>query len=160
ATHWRAEDYYHPDPKAADRVYACRGGFLEPVRFAPGQFGIAPNNIEATDTAQLLGLVVAREAPRGAGYQPQPRPAPHPRYNNRPLRPLDRSRVSVILGVTGTLELVIPLGARLGHPIWRRALHEAGVEDHVADDVVRRIGNAYVGWQENSFPGLLGNVVA
>src|SRR5205085_9898864 len=56
--------------------------------------------------------------------------------------------------------LVIPLGARLGHPIWRRALAEAGVEKETADDVVRRIGDNYVGWQENSFPGLLGNVVA
>ena len=72
----------------------------------------------------------------------------------------DRERVSVILGVTGTLELVIPLGARLGHPIWRRALQSAGVDDATAEDVVRRIADSYVGWQENSFPGLLGNVVA
>src|SRR5439155_4536861 len=64
------------------------------------------------------------------------------------------------LGVTGTLELVIPLGARLGHPIWRRALKEAGVEEAVANRVVQRIGDSYVGWQEDSFPGLLGNVVA
>ncbi len=62
--------------------------------------------------------------------------------------------------MTGTLELVIPLGARLGHPIWRRALDEAGVPKETADDVVRRISDNYVGWQENSFPGLLGNVVA
>ena len=66
----------------------------------------------------------------------------------------------MILGVTGTLELVIPLGARLGHPIWRRALKAAGVPDATADDVVRRISESYVGWQENSFPGLLGNVAA
>jgi acyl transferase domain-containing protein len=154
ATHWRPEDYYHPDPKAPDRVYACRGGFLEPVPFNLAEFGIAPNNLEATDTAQLLGLVVARAALEDAGY------APEPAAEGKGLRPLDRSRVSVILGVTGTLELVIPLGARLGHPIWRRALAEAGVAEEVAKDVVRRIGDAYVGWQENSFPGLLGNVVA
>src|SRR5262249_56040773 len=76
------------------------------------------------------------------------------------LRKFDRSRTSVILGVTGTLEMVIPLGARLGHPIWRKALKKAGVDDAVADDVVSRIADEYVGWQENSFPGLLGNVVA
>ena len=62
--------------------------------------------------------------------------------------------------MTGTLELVIPLGSRLGHPIWRRALRDAGVGDEVAGDVVRRIADAYVPWQEASFPGLLGNVVA
>src|SRR5204862_2714008 len=75
-------------------------------------------------------------------------------------RPFDRNRVSVILGVTGTLELVIPLGARLGHPIWRKALKEAGVADTVADEVVQRIADSYVGWQEGSFPGLLGNAAA
>ena len=66
----------------------------------------------------------------------------------------------MILGVTGTLELVIPLGARLGHPIWRRALQAAGVDQATTEDVVRRIASSYVGWQENSFPGLLGNVAA
>jgi acyl transferase domain-containing protein/NADP-dependent 3-hydroxy acid dehydrogenase YdfG len=145
-THWRPEDYYHPDPKAPDRIYTARGGFLHATPFNPAAFGIAPNSLEATDTAQLLGLVVAQQALADAGYGEE--------------RSFDRGRVSVILGVTGTLELVIPLGARLGHPIWRRALREAGVEENVAEDVVRRIGEAYVGWQENSFPGLLGNVVA
>ena len=75
-------------------------------------------------------------------------------------REFDRSRMSVILGVTGTQELVIPLGARLGHPIWRRAMQAHGVPNDVTDSVVREISDAYVPWQENSFPGLLGNVVA
>ncbi len=77
-----------------------------------------------------------------------------------PDRDYDRNRASVILGVTGTLELVIPLGARLGHPVWRKALQEAGVDENIAEDVVQRIADSYVSWQENSFPGLLGNVVA
>src|SRR5207248_7951393 len=67
-THWRAEDYLHADPKAPDRVYAARGGFLEAVPFNPGAFGIAPNSLEATDTAQLLGLVAAQQALADAGY--------------------------------------------------------------------------------------------
>src|SRR5439155_26236996 len=50
--------------------------------------------------------------------------------------------------------------ARLGHPIWRKALREAGVAPDVAERVVERIADGYVPWQENSFPGLLGNVVA
>jgi acyl transferase domain-containing protein/acyl carrier protein len=149
-THWQAADYLHPDPKAPDRVYTARGAFLDPVAFNPAAFGIAPNSLEATDSAQLLGLLVAQQALEDAGYSVAP---------DMP-RKIDRNRVSVILGVTGTLELVIPLGARLGHPIWRRALREAGVADAVAEDVVQRIADSYVGWQENSFPGLLGNVVA
>ncbi len=154
-THWRAEDYLSSDPKAPDHVYSARGGFLDPVPFNPVAFGIPPGNLEATDSSQLLGLVVAQQALADCGYTIT--------NGDQPAggtKTIDRSRISVILGVTGTLELVIPLGARLGHPIWRRALREAGVEDHVADDVVQRIADAYVPWQENSFPGLLGNVVA
>jgi acyl transferase domain-containing protein len=148
ASHWRPEDYYDADPKAPDHTYARRGGFLDPVDFAPLDFGIAPNNLDAIDTTQLLGLMVARQALEDAGY------------GETSTKALDRGRVSVVLGVTGTLELVIPLGARLGHPIWRRALKAAGVPEDTAEDVVKRIADSYVGWQENSFPGLLGNVAA
>jgi acyl transferase domain-containing protein/acyl carrier protein len=143
-THWDPADYLDPDPKAPDHTYAARGGFLSPVAFNPAAYGIAPNSIEATDTSQLLGLMVAEQALKDAGYAAA----------------IDRKRVGCILGVTGTLELVIPLGARLGHPVWRRALEEAGVAKDVADDVVQRIADSYVPWQEQSFPGLLGNVVA
>ena len=146
ASHWNPEEYLHADPKAADRVYTARGAFLDPVDFNPLEFGIAPNDLEAIDTSQLLGLVAARQALVDAGYGPE--------------RSFDRDRVSIVLGVTGTLELVIPLGARLGHPKWRKALEEAGVDKETADEVVQRIADSYVGWQENSFPGLLGNVVA
>jgi acyl transferase domain-containing protein len=169
STHWRPEDYHDADPKSPDRIYTARGGFLDPIDFAPGDFGIAPNDVEAIDTAQLLGLVVAREALRDAGYDVERKAqsgdsikegASSHSTLHAARTTLERSRVGVILGVTGTLELVIPLGARLGHPLWRRALKDAGVEDSVAEDVVHRIGESYVGWQENSFPGLLGNVVA
>lgn len=145
-THWRPEDYFHADPKKADHTYAQTGGFLRPYDFDPLQFGIAPHAIEATDTSQLLGMVCAHQALLDAGYGPD--------------KPFDRERTSCIVGVTGTLELVIPLGARLGHPIWKKALKDAAVPDDVAAQVMDDIANAYVPWQENSFPGLLGNVVA
>ncbi len=145
-SHWNAADYFDADPKSPDRTYAQRGGFISPVNFNPMEFGISPKDIEATDTTQLLSLVAAHQALADAGYG-----------NGREF---DRERTSVILGVTGALELVIPLGARLGHPIWRKALKEAGVAPSVAEDVVQRIADSYVGWQENSFPGLLGNVAA
>jgi len=145
-SHWRVADYHDDDPKAADRTYAHRGGFLRAVDFPLLEFGIAPHSIEATDTTQLLGLLVARRALEDAGCLVD--------------GAVDRDRVSVILGVTGTLELVIPLAARLGHPIWRRALEAAGVDGPTAEDVVERIASSYVGWQEGSFPGLLGNVAA
>ena len=145
-THWNVADYYDQDQKSPDRTYGQRGGFISPVDFNPMEFNIPPNVLEAIDTSQLLGLIAVGQALKDAGYGPE--------------RTFDRSKTSVILGVTGTLELVIPLGARLGHPIWKQALREAGVARDIADDVVQRISDAYVPWQENSFPGLLGNVVA
>jgi acyl transferase domain-containing protein len=142
STHWSRKDYFDPDPKTPDHVYCTRGGFLSPVAFDPSEFGVPPSALEATDSSQLLALVAARDALADAGAG------------------IDRSRTSVILGVTGTQELVIPLSARLGFPRWRRALDEAGVDPERARQVIDRIAGSYVPWQESSFPGLLGNVVA
>ncbi|MDH4260515.1 MAG: beta-ketoacyl synthase, partial [Gammaproteobacteria bacterium] len=153
-SHWNAADYFDADPKSPDRTYARSGGFLSPVNFNPMEFGMAPKDIEATDTSQLLSMFAAQRALADAGY------AAGSVNGKSTGRAFDRERTSVILGVTGALELVIPLGARLGHPIWRRALKDAGVDAGVAEDVVQRISDSYVGWQENSFPGLLGNVAA
>ncbi|MBI5591569.1 MAG: SDR family NAD(P)-dependent oxidoreductase [Deltaproteobacteria bacterium] len=145
-THWSPEDYFDPDPKTPDHVYSKRGGFLSPVDFDPSEFGIPPSILEATDSSQMLGLVAAKMAMTDAGYGSE--------------RPFDRNRTSVILGVTGTQELVIPLGARLGHPVWRKALKDSGLSPDKISEVMERISSGFVPWQENSFPGLLGNVVA
>ncbi len=151
-THWKPDEYFDADPDRPDMTYARRGGFIDPVDFDPLLYGLSPNNLEATDSTQLLGMVVARQALLDAGYATA--------RDSDDGRQFDRDRTSVILGVTGTLELVIPLGARLGHPIWRQALADAGIDKETADDIVERIGEGYVPWQENSFPGLLGNVAA
>ncbi len=146
ASHWLPEEHYDKNPKRPDMTYARRGGFILPVDFDPSEFGLAPNALEATDSAQLLGLLTAKMALEDAGYGPG--------------RDFDRSRVSVVLGVTGALELVIPLGARLGHPKWRKALSEFGITGEDAEAIISRMQEDYVPWQESSFPGLLGNVVA
>ncbi len=168
-SHWRINDYFDQDPKRPDMTYCSRGGFLPRTAFDPTEWGIPPTAIEATDTAQLLSLVAAKAAIEDAGYQADPREEnAGPKSSRRPaftegersLRPLNRDRASVICGVTGTLELALPLGARLGHPKWRKALLDAGVDEATAEDVIARIADSYVSWQESSFPGLLGNVVA
>lgn len=145
-THWSPDDYFDSDKNAPDMTYCRRGGFLDAYPFDPTEFSMPPTVLEATDTSQLLGLVAAKAALEDAGYGPD--------------REFDREQTSIILGVTGTLELVVPLGARLGHPMWRRALQESGLKDELVDEVMSRIAADYVPWQENSFPGLLGNVVA
>ncbi|MDQ1269416.1 MAG: hypothetical protein QG618_723 [Thermodesulfobacteriota bacterium] len=146
-SHWRLKDYFNEDPDCPDHTYCSRGGFLPDIAFDPLTYGIPPKNIQATDTSQLLGLEVVRMALADAGY-----PVGH--------ADLKEKRVNVILGVTGTQELVIPLGARLGHPFWKNALDAAGIAPDKKERVLKLISDSYVSWQENSFPGLLGNVVA
>ncbi len=145
-THWSSEIFFHEDPKKPDHVYCKKGGFISPTAFDPTEFGIPPSSLEATDTSQLLGLITAKKALEDSGYGEKEN--------------FNHDRTSVILGVTGTQELVIPLGARLGHPIWRRALEDSGISPEKTEEVVQKISDSYVSWQENSFPGLLGNVVA
>jgi acyl transferase domain-containing protein len=146
ATYWSAADYYDPDPKAEDRVYAKRGGFLSPVPFEPMKYGIVPNDLPAIDSTQLLALVAADRALADAGY-----PAGGP---------ADHRRTAVILGVTGALKMVVSLGSRLAHPQLRRALADSGLDEAVTAEVLKRFANEFTPWVENSFPGLLGNVTA
>ena len=73
ATHWSLEDYFDPHPGRADLTYCRRGAFLSPTDFDPTEFGIPPTILEATDTAQLLGLVVAKAALDDAGVWCRPR---------------------------------------------------------------------------------------
>ena len=63
-THWNPDDYFDADPKSPDMTYARRGGFSRHTIFDPFEYGIAPRDIEATDTAQLLGLVAAKRGAR------------------------------------------------------------------------------------------------
>ncbi|OQY12226.1 MAG: hypothetical protein B6I31_03560 [Desulfobacteraceae bacterium 4572_19] len=146
-SHWSANDYYSEDHKKPDHTYCKRGGFLSPVSFDPSEFGIPPNLLEAIDTSQILSLVIAKMALTDAGYGDN-------------LRSFDNENTSVYLGVTGTQELVIPLSTRLGHPVWKRALENSGISPEKTEEVIKRISDSYVSWQENSFPGLLGNVVS
>jgi acyl transferase domain-containing protein/NAD(P)-dependent dehydrogenase (short-subunit alcohol dehydrogenase family) len=144
---WSPEDYYDPDPATPDKTWCTRGGFLDKVSFDPLQFGIPPAMLESIDTTQLLSLIVAREALRDAGLDPD-----GPGW--------DRERVSVILGITGTQEMAITAGARLQGPIWRKSLLRCGVDPALADVIVKDIANHFPTWTEQTFPGLLGNVVS
>ncbi len=144
---WDPADYYDPNPAAQDKTYCKRGAFIPDIDFDPGEFGLPPNILEVTDVSQLLGLVVARDVLEDAGYG----------ENN----PLLRDTTGVILGFGGTnSKLFTPLMARLQYPIWEKALRVSGVSDDDAQKIIAKIKSAYVNWEENSFPGVLGNVVA
>ncbi|MGB3627773.1 MAG: beta-ketoacyl synthase N-terminal-like domain-containing protein [Henriciella sp.] len=145
-THWLIDDYYAADPRAADKTYGRRGGFLSPKGFDPLQFGIPPNQIEATDTAQLLALIVAQQALDEAEAATN--------------GAIDRKRTSCILGVASATELVGHMSGRLQRPSWVKGLREAGLSEDQVQDIADRISSNFSEWKESTFPGLLGNVVA
>src|SRR5271157_455108 len=147
ASRWNVEDYYDPDPHAPDKSYCKRGGFIPDIDFDPTEFGLPPNILEVTDVSQLLSLVVARDALEDAGYGEGAE--------------FDRENTGVILGVVGvSTKLYVPLMARLQYPIWEKVLKASGVSDEDTQKLVEKFKLAYVGWEENSFPGSLANVVS
>ncbi|MFT5458655.1 MAG: acyl transferase domain-containing protein, partial [Myxococcota bacterium] len=145
-SHWLIDDYYDPDQSAQDKTYAHRGAFLPDVDFDPLEWGVPPSIVPATDTTQLLALVVAKQVLDDAtGGQ---------------FQEMDRDRVSVILGVTSAQELLGTMVNRLQKPVWQKALRDMGLPEDEVQEACQRIADHYVPWQESSFPGLLGNVVA
>ncbi|MFK4597212.1 SDR family NAD(P)-dependent oxidoreductase [Streptomyces pristinaespiralis] len=146
SSHWNTDDYYDPDPTAEDRTYARRGGFLPEIAFNPMEFGLPPNTLEVTDILQLLSLTVARDVLRDAGTEGSTW--------------YDPTRTGVILGVTGANSLTQPLSARLQTPVLKEVVRSVGLSEAQAEEVAARFKKAYIPWEENSFPGMLGNVVA
>ena len=144
-SHWLIEDYFDADPKAPDKTYCKRGGFIDPVNFDPVQFGLPPNALPSTDTGQILALIAARQVLDEV---------------QRSGAEVDLDRVDVVLGVASTTELVVQMGSRMQRPIWRKALLENGLSENEADEICQDIADHYVPWQESTFPGLLGNVIA
>ncbi|MBT2676251.1 SDR family NAD(P)-dependent oxidoreductase, partial [Streptomyces sp. ISL-14] len=144
-SHWLVDDYFDPDPAAPDKTYVRRGAFLPTVEFDPLSFGVPPNTVPATDTTQLLSLMVAEALLDDLG----------PDWRER----TDPDRVGVVLG-SAALELIVQANARLQRPVWRKALREAGLPERKVREVCDRIADHYVPWQEATFPGALANVVA
>ena len=146
ASRWNTEDYYDPDPKAVDKTYCKKGGFIPDIEFNPLEFGLPPNILEVTDSSQLLGLVVARDAMEDAGYGTDVE--------------FNREATGVVLGVAGGQKLITDLSSRLQYPIWKRVLESSGISEEDTGIIIDKIKLAYAPWNENSFPGLLGNVIA
>ncbi len=145
-SHWLVEDYYDPDPSATDKTHAKRGAFLGEIDFDALAWGIPPSVLPTTDTSQLLALIVAQRVLEDA--------------SRGQFETMDRSRISVILGVTSSQELLGSMVSRLQRPVWVKALRESGMPENEVKTICDRIRDSYVPWKESTFPGLLGNVVA
>ncbi|WBB78427.1 SDR family NAD(P)-dependent oxidoreductase [Micromonospora sp. WMMD882] len=145
-THWRISDHYDPDPKAPDKTYAKRGGFVPTVPFNPLEFGLPPNTLEVTDVLQLLSLVVAKQTLADAG-------APDAEWYRK-------ERTGVVLGITGANSLTQPLATRLQTPVLKEVVRSCGLSERDAEEISAKFVKAFAPWEEHSFPGMLGNVVA
>ncbi|MEU5695101.1 beta-ketoacyl synthase N-terminal-like domain-containing protein [Actinosynnema sp. NPDC020468] len=143
---WKLSDYHDADPAAPDKTYARRGAFLPDVDFDPVEFGLPPNQLEVTSTMQTLSLGVARDVLRDAGATDSPW--------------YDAARTGVVLGTTGPVPLMHPLAARLSTPVLIEAAQSCGLSEVDAQAIADKYVKAFAPWEENSFPGLLANVVA
>ncbi|MEV4742497.1 SDR family NAD(P)-dependent oxidoreductase [Streptomyces sp. NPDC049555] len=143
---WDPEDYYDPDPFAPDRTYGRRGGFLPPATFDPKDFGMPPKTVDSTGLVQLLSLMVARQVlcdgarGREGWYDP--------------------ARTGVVLGVCGTNTTLIALAARLLAPLLVKRMRARGASEQEARQATRDYLQELPAWTEDSFPGILGNVVS
>ncbi|GAA4033465.1 type I polyketide synthase [Allokutzneria multivorans] len=142
---WLVEDYFDADPLTPDKTYAKRGAFLTPTEFDPLNFGVLPKNLEQTDAAQLMSLMVAeRVLAEVAGGDPST---------------LDRERTGVVLGASA-LNLVGALAQRLSAPVLKRVLRAQGLPEDIVRETVTRFLDLNPDWGEASFPGLLTNVIS
>ena len=146
SNHWLVEDYYDSEIGKARKTYANRGGFLPSVDFDPMAFGLPPNQLSSTDTAQLLAIIVAQKVLEDA--------------RSVQFKKVDKQNISVILGVASATELIGQMAGSIQRPHWVSALREAGFPEDKVQEACDRIEATYPNWVESTFPGLLGNVVA
>ncbi|MEH6451766.1 MAG: SDR family NAD(P)-dependent oxidoreductase [Psychromonas sp.] len=143
---WAIDDYYSADKKEADKTYCKRGGFLPEIDFDPMEFGLPPNLLELTDIAQLMSLVAARDVLADAGISEE--------------SAYDRDKIGITLGVGGGQKQIAPLTSRLQGPVLNKVLKASGVNEADREMIIEKYKKAYIPWEENSFPGMLGNVIA
>ncbi|MBT1444738.1 KR domain-containing protein [Shewanella sp. JM162201] len=146
ADRWQVDDYFDRDKKVADKSYCKRGGFIPEVDFNPMEFGLPPNILELTDSAQLLSLVVAKEVLEDAGIREG---SGH-----------DRDKIGITLGIGGGQKISQSLNARLQYPVLKKVFRESGLSDDDSEMLIKKFQSQYIHWEENSFPGSLGNVIA
>ena len=118
--------------RAHPGVPSARGGFLTPVPFDALRYGIPPAALASVEPVQLLALEVASRALADAGYAE---------------RPFDRVRASVIFGAEPGSDLSAAYGLRSALPEY-------------AGQVPEELDGRLPALTEDSFPGVLGNVIA
>jgi NAD(P)H-dependent flavin oxidoreductase YrpB (nitropropane dioxygenase family) len=132
---WDPDVYYRAEvgPRDAGRYTQSKwGGFLPPVPIDPLRYGIPPSALASIEPSQLLSLETARRALADAGYD---------------RTGVDHSRTAVVFGVEA--------GSDLSHAGVLRTLLPAYL-----GEVPRELSEQLPRLTEDSFPGVLANVIA
>jgi len=150
---WSIDDYFGDTQQEQDKTYSKFGGFIPDINFDPIEFGLPPNILETTDVSQLLSLKVAKATLEDSGYSLD-------KGDISTQKTFDSDRVGVVLGGGGLRPLAYNYISRLQYPVWRKVLKTFDFNDADIEKIVSKFQQAYVDWQEHSFPGYLGNVIA
>ena len=135
---WNKDIYYDPAAKDAKSGLAGKktntkwGGFIPDTLFDPLEYGIPPQSLAAIDPLQILALKVSSDALEDAGYKDQD---------------FDKENTSVIFGIEPGSDLTGAYGLRNILPQYLGKVPEE------FDQVLPTL-------TEDSFPGVLGNVLA
>jgi len=136
--------FYDPQPSAPDRINSRWGGFIDPVLFDPLHYGIPPASLGSIEPVHLLMLEVVRALMKDSGYD---------------RRPFDRGRTGIIVGTGGSCwDLALAYQTRC--MVEHYAERAAGIDAGTRAAVVREMRNLLPRMTEDSFPGILGNVLA
>ncbi|MCA9258491.1 MAG: nitronate monooxygenase, partial [Planctomycetales bacterium] len=125
--------WFDSDRSSRDKIYSKWGGFIGDVPFDPLKYGIPPRALKHIEPVQLLALEMASRLLEDAGY------LEHNPY---------RERTSVILGAGGGL-------GELGSSYVFRSMIP-GLIQQPDERLLEKLPE----WTEDSFPGLLLNVIA
>ncbi|MCB1690302.1 MAG: acyltransferase domain-containing protein, partial [Halioglobus sp.] len=127
------EDWFDADRNAPDKIYGKWGGFVDDILFDPLKFGIPPNSIPQIEPMQLIALKLTEQVLEDAGL-----------LDDNPY--LDRT--GIILGIGGG-------AAELGSNYIVRSMLPRLLEDP-SEELLENLPE----WTEDSFAGILLNVVA
>lgn len=141
---WPADQLFEARRGVADKVYSKWGGFLDDMPFDPQRYGIAPATLGSIEPAQLLTLEVARQALEDAHLDQ---------------RPFARDRTACIVAVGGMNDLGTLYNLRTVLPLYLARVESLSQEtrDHIVETLFDK---ELPKWTEDSFPGILGNVIA
>lgn len=144
--YWEKDDFYDPDRTATDKTYASKAGWVPPIHFDPVEFKLPPNILDSIAAVQLFSLYVSKLALEDAGLF------------RKDKKNVDRDKIGVILGGAGSGNTFFPLASRQQVVNLRKILVNSGLPDVVVEDICARYLDNFPEWNEDSFPGFLGNV--